>query len=84
MAVIHPHLYRSTSKQGGYLRELELLEMLRVGLSDRFDVFHGLAWSSIHHGIQRFGELDLTVVSPQGHLLALEVKAGGVFTESGF
>ena len=46
MAVIHPHLYRSTSKQGGYLRELELL--------------------------------DLIVVSAQGHLLALEVKTGGV------
>ena len=55
-----------------------------MGLSDRFDVFHGLAWSSVNQGIQRFGELDLTVVSPQGHLLALEVKAGGVFTESGF
>jgi thymidine kinase len=57
--------------------------MLRVGLPDSFDVFHGLAWSSMHQAVQRFGELDLTVVSPEGHVLVLEVKAGDVFSEGG-
>jgi hypothetical protein len=37
----------------------------------------------MHQAVQRFGELDLTVVSPQGHVLVLEVKAGDVFSEGG-
>ncbi len=83
MAIIHPRFHSNTPKQGGYSRELNLLEMLRVGLPDNFDVFHGLTWSSIHHNLQRFGELDLTVVSPEGHVLVLEVKAGEVFSDQG-
>lgn len=83
MAIIHPKFSTANPKQGGYTRELNLLEMLRLGLPDSFDVFHGLAWSSIHHDVQRFGELDLTVVSPDGNILVLEVKAGEVFSDQG-
>ena len=83
MAIIHPRISAVTIKNGGYHRELALLDMLRLGLPDSFDVFHGLAWSSIHHDVQRFGELDLTVVSPEGHVLVLEVKAGEVFSDQG-
>jgi hypothetical protein len=83
MAIIHPKFSTSNPKQGGYTRELNLLEMLQVGLPDSFDVFHGLAWSSIHHDVQRFGELDLTVVSPEGNILVLEIKAGEVFSDQG-
>ena len=83
MALIHPRIQPLPTKQGGYALEIRLLEMLRVGLPDSFDVFHGLVWSSIHKDIQRFGELDLTVVSPQGHVLVLEVKAGEVFSDQG-
>ena len=84
MAVIHPQISPTLSLQhGGYLLELKLLDMLRLGLPDNFDVFHGLTWSTVHKAIQKFGELDLTVVSPQGQILILEVKAGSVYTHNG-
>jgi hypothetical protein len=68
---------------GGDYRERDLLWLLRDGLPDSFDVFHGLTWSAMHGAFQAFGELDLTIVSPNGHLLVLEVKAGKVFTQDG-
>ena len=84
MAIIHPRLSQPhTLPHGGYQLELNLLEMLRTGLPDTFDVFHGLTWSTVHESVQKFGELDLTVVSPQGQILILEVKAGSVYTHNG-
>ena len=84
MAIIHPRLSQPhTLPHGGYQLELNLLEMLRTGLPDTFDVFHGLTWSTVHASVQKFGELDLTVVSPQGQILILEVKAGSVYTNNG-
>ena len=84
MAIIHPRLSLPlTLPHGGYQLELNLLEILRLGLPDTFDVFHGLTWSTVHASVQKFGELDLTVVSPQGQILILEVKAGSVYTNNG-
>ena len=84
MAIIHPRLsHPLTLPHGGYQLELNLLEILRLGLPDTFDVFHGLTWSTVHASVQKFGELDLTVVSPQGQILILEVKAGSVYTNNG-
>ena len=84
MAIIHPRLSPPLAhKHGGYKLELTLLELLRTGLPDNFDVFHGLTWSTVYNDIQKFGELDLTVVSPQGHILILEVKGGSVYTLNG-
>ena len=84
MAIIHPRLSHPLALQhGGYKLELNLLELLRMGLPDNFDVFHGLTWSTVHSSVQKFGELDLTVVSPQGQILILEVKAGSVYTNNG-
>ena len=84
MAIIHPRLSQPlTLPHGGYQLELNLLEILRLGLPDTFDVFHGLTWSTVHASVQKFGELDLTVVSPQGQILILEVKAGSVYTNNG-
>ena len=84
MAIIHPRLsHPLTLPHGGYQLELNLLEILRLGLPDSFDVFHGLTWSTVHASVQKFGELDLTVVSPQGQILILEVKAGSVYTTNG-
>jgi len=84
MAIIHPRLSQPlTLPHGGYQLELNLLEILRLGLPDTFDVFHGLTWSTVHASVQKFGELDLTVVSPQGQILILEVKAGSVYTHNG-
>ena len=84
MAIIHPRLSPPLAhKHGGYRLELSLLEMLRMGLPDNFDVFHGLTWSTVYNDIQKFGELDLTVVSPQGHILILEIKGGSVYSHNG-
>lgn len=84
MAIIHPRISPPLALQhGGYQLELKLLEILRMGLPDNFDVFHGLTWSTVHNSMQKFGELDLTVVSPQGQILILEVKAGSVYTQNG-
>ena len=84
MAIIHPRLSHSLAPQhGGYKLELKLLDLLRMGLPDTFDVFHGLTWSTVHASVQKFGELDLTVVSPQGQILILEVKAGSVYASNG-
>ena len=84
MAIIHPRLIHPLAPpHGGYKLELKLLELLRMGLPDNFDVFHGLTWSTVHSSVQKFGELDLTVVSPQGQILILEVKAGSVYAQHG-
>ena len=84
MAIIHPRLsHPLTLPHGGYQLEINLLEILQMGLPDTFDVFHGLTWSTIHASVQKFGELDLTVVSPQGQILILEVKAGSVYSNNG-
>jgi hypothetical protein len=83
MARLNPHLHNQGPMTGGDYRERDLLWLLRDGLPDSFDVFHGLTWSAMHGAFQQFGELDLTVVSPLGHLLVMEVKAGEVFTQEG-
>ena len=64
---------------GGNLVELRGgLQQLQQGLPDSFDACHSVQWSSLHDHNQRFGEIDLVVLSPQGNLVLLEVKAGDV------
>jgi len=83
MAIIHPHKALSGPLTAGDYRERDLLLQLKDGLPDSFDVFHGLGWSVMHDHQQQFGELDLTVVSPDGQVLILEVKAGDVQARDG-
>ena len=83
MAIIHPHKALSGPMTAGDYREQDLLQQLKDGLPDSFDVFHGLEWSAMHDHQQQFGELDLTVVSPDGQVLILEVKAGAVQSQDG-
>jgi thymidine kinase len=78
MALIHPSTPLSGPLNAGDYRERDVLRMLAAGLPDSFDVFHNLPWSSIHQGSQHFGELDLVVISPFGHILLIEVKAGAI------
>ena len=78
MALIHPSTPLSGPLNAGDYRERDVLRMLAAGLPDDFDVFHNLPWSSIHQGSQHFGELDLVVISPVGHILLIEVKAGAI------
>lgn len=82
MARIHPSIPFQGPLGAGDYRERDVLRMLGDGLTDNFDVFHNLPWSSVHEGKQIFGELDLVVISPIGHVVLIEVKAGAVHEEA--
>ncbi len=81
MARIHPSIPFHGPLGAGDYRERDVLRMLGDGLTDNFDVFHNLPWSSMQEGKQIFGELDLVVISPMGHVVLIEVKAGDVHEE---
>jgi hypothetical protein len=68
---------------GGLFRELDVLERLRLGLPDGFEVFHEVTWHSVHEGSDRHGEVDIVVLSPSGNVLLMEVKAGQVLLRDG-
>lgn len=78
MATLYPSLASQQFFGAGGYRERDVLALLEQGLSDGFDVFHTVDWSSMHNGVQNFGELDAVVLSPGGHLVLLEVKSGDV------
>ena len=83
MARLHPSFPTRAPTSAGHYRERDVLRLLELGLPDRFDVFHNLPWSSMHQGRQVFGEVDLMVVAPQGHLLIIEIKAGDLQEQDG-
>ena len=84
MAIVHPPLPDIKLMTMGAYRERDILEQLQNGLPDTFHAYHSVEWSGLHEETQRFGEIDIVVLSPQGHLVLLEVKAGDVsITEHG-
>lgn len=78
MATIHPDIDHILLNSTGAYRERDILEQLQNDLPVGFDVFHGVGFSSTHGDKQYYGEIDVLVLSPAGHLVALEVKAGEV------
>lgn len=78
MAVLHPSTSFAAGNEGGYFRELDVLERLRQSLPDSYEIFHHLDWQTIYQNQDRHGELDVVVMAPNGNLLLLEVKAGEV------
>ena len=78
MATLHPALLSIQPTSLGVYRERDVLAMLELGLPDGFDVFHSVDWSAMHLGKQSFGEVDVVVMGPGGHVTLLEVKAGAV------
>lgn len=83
MAQIHPSLPLNAPLNAGEYRERDILSQLMDGLPAGFDIFHNLQWSSVSAGEQHIGELDIVIVSPIGHLLILEVKAGDLEVSDG-
>ncbi len=83
MAQIHPSLPLYAQLNAGGYRERDILLQLMDGLPAGFDIFHNLQWSTVSQGEQHIGELDIVVVSPIGHLLILEVKAGDLEVSDG-
>jgi hypothetical protein len=62
----------------GILREQEVLERLSYSLPEDYAIFHTVAWHTLHHDRDHYGEIDIVVVAPSGNLLLMEVKAGEV------
>ena len=83
MAQIHPSFPVHAPLNSGEYRERDVLIQLADGLPAGFDIFHNLPWSTVWGGEQHIGELDIVVVSPLGHLVVLEVKAGDLKVEAG-
>jgi hypothetical protein len=83
MARLFPDLMPSVRQDGGLYRELQVIEHLRAALPEGYEIFHSVAWHSIHEGMDHHGEIDIVVMSPNACLLLLEVKAGDVILRQG-
>ena len=84
MATLRPSLEGLYAQRLGEQREFDVLRQLEAKLPADITVFHGVAWSSVHNGVQWFGEFDAIVLAQNGSLVVLEIKAGAVeFTDDG-
>jgi hypothetical protein len=83
MATLNPSQLPSLREDGGLFRELDVLEHLRLGLPDGFEIFHEVTWHTIHEGNDKHGEIDIVVLSPDGNILLMEVKAGQMLLREG-
>lgn len=83
MALISPNLLPPLRMDAGRYRELEVLERLRDYLPAGFEIFHNIALHTVRGGRDSYGEIDVVVLSPDGCLLLMEVKAGPVTLRDG-
>jgi len=67
----------------GRFRELDVLERLREHLPAQFEVFHSIGLHSLQGPHDRYGEIDVAILAPDGSLLLMEVKAGAVVLRNG-
>ena len=77
MATLHPSLSHFRPLSAGDYRERDVLRLLEDGLAG-WDVFHHLHVSDLGKGGQYFVEMDAVALSPGGHAVVVEVKAGEV------
>lgn len=56
MATLTPSRLPNLREDGGLFRELDVLERLRLGLPERFEIYHEVNWHSVHEGVDRHGE----------------------------
>lgn len=82
MAELSPCV-ESLRRDAGLVRELQVLDHLRLALPEGFEVFHSIDWTSEHGGVDRHGEFDLVVLAPNANILIVEVKAGDVVLREG-
>jgi hypothetical protein len=83
MAILCPDLLPPLRTDAGRFREQEILERLREYLPAQFEVFHSIALHSLQGERDRYGEIDVAVLAPDGALLLIEVKAGPVVLRRG-
>ncbi len=88
MATLYPDCFRPDLDKlpDGVRAEWSVALLLEKELPEGWQIFHGLNYESADRkggdGIWE-GELDLTILSPSGDLLILEVKAGALIWENG-
>lgn len=78
MATLHPSIDNLLLTSPGAYRERDVLLLLQNSLPVGFDIYHSIAFSTTHNTNQYYGELDILVLTPAGHLIVLEVKAGKI------
>ncbi len=83
MAQLFPSALPTLKQHGGLYRELDVLEQLRLSLPDNYDIYHSVALLTIETNADRFGEIDILVMDPDGKILLMEVKAGTVTLRDG-
>jgi len=83
MAILSPDMLLPLRTDGGRFRELEVVERLRDYLPAHFEVFHSIALHSLQGARDRYGEIDVAVLAPDGGLLLIEIKAGPVVLRRG-
>lgn len=83
MATLNPSALPASRHNGGLYRELDTLRRLQEALPDGYEIFHNVALSSVHDGLERHGEIDIVVMAPSGSLLLMEIKAGDVSVRDG-
>ena len=83
MARLFPTLAPRAGIRGGDAAEAAVLRRLQDELSDAYQLFHNLDWSSGSGDDARQGELDVVVVNQAGELLIVEIKAGRLTVEGG-
>ncbi len=76
MARIIPDDWKSLAATGAAERERETLAHLEQTLPDDYTVYHGVHWTRAEHEFSVFGEAAFVVVSPAGHILLIQQKAG--------
>ena len=83
MAILHPENFDLLRQDAGLYRELDLMERLEQYLPANYEVFHSVSWFSVINSHDHHGEIDVVVMSPDGNLLLVEVKAGDVILRDG-
>lgn len=83
MAIVSPSMLAPLRTDAGRFRELDVLGRLRDHLPAQFEVFHSIGLHSLHGERDRYGEIDVAVLAPDGCVLLMEIKAGDVILRGG-
>ena len=83
MAILSPSTLPSVRHDSGLYRELDVIERLTLSLPDDYEIFHGVPLHTIHEARDRYGEMDIVVLGPEGNILILEIKTGSLLLQEG-
>lgn len=78
MAKVYPPVSERRIASAGEHVEVDVLQRLADGLSDDYELFHGVDWARAETYQDSHGELDIVVINRSGDIAVLEVKAGAI------